>query len=763
MATKSSSSTPHKRSTSSTPEGADAAAVAKKTGVKPQALSLIEDDDGVKKKRRSPAGKTSSAFAPLGSKPAAPVAKPAVSTEPPKRTLDQEKAEALNIFDDQEKKAEARRVRREAGPSSEPLPVHTGNILPPISLLNEPAAPPPPPPAPPKPAETTDEAAPAEDAGDSKIIHLKPPILVKDLAEGMGLRLFQINKDLLELKIFSKGPDTVIDAEIASKVCEKHGFVFEREKREKGAGIHKVEEKIEEPPPPPKPETVEEKEVLELRAPIITFMGHVDHGKTSLLDAVRKTSVTTGEAGGITQHVGAYSVTFNDRPITFIDTPGHAAFSEMRARGANVTDIVVLVIAADDGFMPQTIEAMNHAKAAKVTILVAINKVDLPGANVMRVKQQLQGHDLMPVEWGGETEVLEVSATKGLGMEHFLETMSLQAEVLDLRADAKAPMRATVIESRMDPGRGPAATVIVRSGTLRVGEPFICGPYWGKVKSLVNDRGQAIKEVRPGMPAEVIGFSGMPNVGDEVVEMDNERSAKRLSEERQEELRQKKLAAPRRSTLETLFSNITHGEKKALKIVLKTDVQGSMEAISKSLHEIESDKVNIQILHSAAGPVSEGDILLASASDAIVIGFNVKVENSAVAVAKREGVQVKLFSIIYELIDQIKESMLGLLDPELREKVIGHARVKVVFKLTRGRVAGCAVTDGRIDRKARARVTRDGQAVFDGHMDTLRRFHEEVPEVRNGLECGIRLAGYHDYQEEDVIECYELEKIKQAL
>ena len=492
-------------------------------------------------------------------------------------------------------------------------------------------------------------------------------------------------------------------------------------------------------------------------------MGHVDHGKTSLLDEIRKTSVVTGEAGGITQHIGAYSVTHNGRPITFIDTPGHAAFSEMRARGANVTDIVVLVVAADDGMMPQTLEALNHAKAADVTIMVAINKCDLPTANVMRAKQQLQEHGLMPVEWGGETEVLEVSATKGIGLDSLLETMALQAEVLELKADPKASMRATVIESRMDPGRGPTATVIVQSGTLKVGEPFICGPYWGKVRSLINDRGQQIKEVRPGMPAELVGFSGLPNVGDEVIEMENERSAKRLSEERLEEIRQKKLAAPRRSSLETLFASIEEGKKKSLRIVLKTDVQGSMEAIVKSLNEIKSDKAQIEILHNAAGPISEGDILLASASDAVVIGFNVKVENTAVSVAKREGVQVKLFSIIYELIDQVKEAMVGMLDPEHREKVLGHARVKLVFKLTKGIVAGCAVTDGRIERKARARVIRDGQPVFDGHMDTLRRFHDEVQEVRNGLECGIRLANYTEYKEEDVIECYQLEKIAQSL
>jgi translation initiation factor IF-2 len=747
-------------------------------------VSLI-DDDGSTRKKRTGDLKTGSAFAPLGSRPnsarapsqaATPTAAAAASSEPPKKTLDQVKAEALSLFDEVERK-EARRVVRRSEPTDDTPRVQQvthSSVLPPISLLRHEEPPTPvfavvetdPVPAPVAGPEIASADSGAveeaeEENPEAKIIHLKPPIIVKDISERMGLKVFQVIKDLIEFKVFAKA-DTAIEPDIATKVCEKHGFIFEKEKREKGAGIHKVEEKIEEPPPPPPPKA-EEKDVFELRAPIITFMGHVDHGKTSLLDAVRKTSVTAGEAGGITQHIGAYSVVYNDRPITFIDTPGHAAFSEMRARGANVTDIVVLVVAGDDGFMPQTIEALNHAKAAGVTIMVAINKCDLPSCNPMRVKQQLQEHGLMPVEWGGETEVLEVSATKGLGMENFLETMSLQAEVLDLRANAKAPMRATVIESRMEAGRGPMATVIVRSGTLKVGEPFICGPFWGKVKSLINDRGQTIKGVRPGMPAEVVGFSGMPHVGDEVVEMENERAAKRLSEERQDEIRQKKLAAPRRSTLEALFANLEDGAKKNFKIILKTDVQGSLEALSKSLKEIKSDKIQVQILHSAAGPISEGDILLASASDAVVIGFNTKVESTAVAVARREGVQVKLYSIIYELLDQVKEAMLGLLDPETRERVIGHAKVKVVFKLTRGRVAGCIVTDGRIDRKARARVLRGNQPVYDGSMDTLRRFHDEVPEVRNGLECGIRLGNFTDYEEDDVIECYELDKIQQTL
>ena len=732
---------------------------AQKTSIPGKVLSLIEEPAPKKKRGAPPA--ISTVLPPLGMRPAPKKIVAPAPVLPPRKTLDEEKAGALSLFEEQEIKA-ARRAEKKndstppAAPAKAPQMFTRPPISGPVAVTESPLVAIKPVEPAPVPAAVPED----EETGDPKIIHIKPPIFVKDLADRMGLKPFKIIGDLIKFQVFAKA-DTAIEPDVASKVCELHGFIFEKEKREKGAGHHKVEENIE---PPPAPLVEEEpKDKLELRAPIITFMGHVDHGKTSLLDAIRKTAVTSDEAGGITQHLGAYSVTHNGRPITFIDTPGHAAFSEMRARGAGVTDIVVIIIAADDGIMPQTIEAINHAKAAGVTLMVAINKIDMPGANVMRVKQQLQGMGLMPVEWGGETEIMEVSATKGIGIDNFLETMSLQAEVLELHANPNAPARAIVIESRMDAGRGPNASVIVETGTLKAGQPFICGRYSGKVKSLINDRGQQIKEVRPGMPAEVIGFSGLPNVGDELVVVESERAAKKLSEERLEELRQKKLSVPRRSSLENLFSNIEHGTKKSLNIVLKTDVQGSLEALTRSLQEIVSGKIELKILHGASGPISESDILLASASDAIVVGFNVKLESTAVSVAKREAVQVKLFSIIYELLDQVKEAMLGRLDPETREKVIGHAKVKMVFKLTRGKVAGCVVIDGRMDRKGRARVLRGTQSVYDGSMDTLRRFQDEVPEVRNGLECGIRLGGYTDYEEEDVIECYELEKLAVTL
>lgn len=620
----------------------------------------------------------------------------------------------------------------------------------------------PPPPEAPVAEEVSEAAVPEEPAvseDGKKIINIKPPIIVKDLAAAMGLRPFQVIKDLMEANIFANLNQT-IEPSVAAQVCEKHGFVFEKEKRQAGAGVHKAEPVVA---PPAEPVIDEKKEDLELRAPVITFMGHVDHGKTSLMDFIRKARVAAGEAGGITQHIAAYSVDHGGHRITFLDTPGHAAFTAMRARGANVTDIVVLVVAADDGIMPQTEEAISHAKAAGVTIIVAINKVDLPSANVDRVKQQLQERDLAPEDWGGSTIVCPVSATKGTGVDHLLEMMALQAEVLELKSNPKVPARATIIEAEMEPGRGPTATVIVKMGTLQVGNAFLCGLQWGKVKSLINDLGKPIKEAGPGMPVKILGFDGLPKAGDELLVMESERAARTLSEERQEEQRATKLAAPKRATLESLFDNLAENQRKVLQVVLKADVQGSLEALQQALGEIKAKQIDLDIIHAAVGPISESDILLATASNAIVVGFGVKVENSAATAAKREGVQIKLYSIIYELIDQIKEAMAGMLDPETRELAIGHAEVRQVFDLTKGMVAGCMVTDGRISRSARARVLRRKQPIYDGGISTLRRFKDDVKEVRNGFECGIKLGDFSEYEPGDIIECYTLEKVPQKL
>ncbi len=721
------------------------------------ALDLI--DEKPKRVRRKPAEAEAAPAAPDAAAPA----------KPAKETLADKKAKALSLFDEDDKKERRRRPAAEMTTDSSAA-VASG-LLQPISRVladqEEAKNPKPPEPEPVPEAPVVEAAEDAVDesddaSSDPQVIHIKPPIIVKDLAERMALKPFQIIKDLMALDLFVN-QNSAIEPDVAAKVCEKHGFTFEREKRKKGEGVHKVEEVVEAPPPPePEPEV----EKLKLRPPIVTIMGHVDHGKTSLLDYIRRARVAAGEAGGITQHVGAYAIEHEfegqKRTIVFLDTPGHAAFSAMRSRGAQLTDIVVLVIAADDGMMPTTFEALNHARAAGVKIVIAINKVDLPRADINKVKVQLQQHDLAPEDWGGTTSCVEVSATKGTGVDKLLETLLLEAELLELKADPKAPVRAHVVESRVEAGKGPSATVISHTGTLKAGMPFICGPYWGKVKSLLDDRGKAIKEAGPAIPCEVIGFSGPPAVGDEVLEMKSERDAKRLSEERVEAARLEKLTAPRRSRMEDLFASM-EDKAKNLRIILKGDVAGSVEAIIGALKDIKSEKVTLEILHAASGPISESDVLLASASDAVVIGFNVKVEAKAVSTAKRESVQVKLYSIIYELIDQVKDAMLGLLDPETRERITGHALVKQVFKVQRGWAAGCAVTDGRIARASNARVLRDGQPVFDGKMSTLRRYTEDVSEVRNGLECGIRLAEFNDYEEGDVIECYEIEKLAQAL
>ncbi|MEM7010871.1 MAG: translation initiation factor IF-2, partial [Verrucomicrobiota bacterium] len=703
-------------------KAAKKAATKKKSGKSGEALDLIAPKKKAAKKKAA--------------------AKKKITGTPPSREkskiggkeLSEAKADALNLFEEEEKKADRPKVKKaevkEEKSVFQSLTSGGGEV-------------------------GSEEAAAAENIevteDGQKVIHLKPPIVVKELAELMDLKPFKIIKDLMALDVFVNQNQS-IEPEVAAKVCEQHGFVFEREKREKGAGVHKVEEVIEEPEAAV--EEVEEDKLVE-RPPIVTVMGHVDHGKTSLLDAIRNAKVVDGEAGGITQHIAAYSVEHEGKSITFIDTPGHTAFTEMRARGANVTDIVILVIAANDGIMPTTKEAISHAKAAEVEIIVAVNKIDLPNADPNKAKQQLQEYDLAPEEWGGSTICVDVSALKRIGIEDVLEMINLQAEVLELKADPKATARAAVIEARMEPGRGATASVIVQAGTLKVGTPFICGNYWGKIKSMYNDKGEQVKTAGPAMPVEVLGFSDVPAVGDELVQMDNERKAKKLSEERLEEVRQKKLKAPVHSTLEGFMSSIDAGQKKTLKIILKTDVQGSSEAIEGALNEIESDKINLDIILNSPGAISESDVLLASASDAVIIGFNTKQESNAVRAAKREGVQVKLYSIIYELIDQVKEAMLGLLDPETRESNLGYAEVKQVFKLSGGRVAGCLVTKGKILRSGRARVLRDRQPVYDGGVQTLKRFQDDANEVKNGLECGIRLGNFNDYEEGDIIECYE--------
>jgi len=683
--------------------------------------------------------------------PAAAAAAALAPAQPP--VAPPQKPETVSLIDDN-------RSKRSEEPSSEPK---QKSVLPPISKIRTPTLPKPPAPPvqvvrpEPAPMATAELPAPPGATGEDKIIHIKPPIIVRELAQQIGLKPFQLIHDLMDMNIFAAINHT-IEPDIASAICKKHGYTFEVEKREKGAGVHTRPVIVEEPPPP----VIEKEEELKPRAPIVTFMGHVDHGKTSLMDAIRKSRVVAGEAGGITQHIGAYSVNYNGQQITFLDTPGHEAFTAMRARGAKVTDVVVLVVAADDGIMPQTNEAINHAKAAKVPIIVAINKIDLSSANVDRVKTQLQEKGLTPEDWGGETICIPVSATKAKGIDRLLEMILLQAEIMELKASPTVLPRATVIEAQVEPGRGPTATVIVQMGTLRVGQPFICGSFWGKVKSLINDAGQSAKEAKPATPVKVLGFTGLPNAGDELTVMEAEKSVRALSEERLADLRNQKLSMPQRATLESLFDTMGD-DHKTLQIILKCDVQGSAEALAAALNQIESKKIDLEIIHVGVGPISESDVLLATASNAVIIGFNVKVENQAASAAKREGIQIKLYSIIYELIDQVKEAMVGMLDPEIRETVVGHAEVRQVFELSKGTVAGSFVLDGRIARTGRARVLRRRQPIYDGGIATLRRFQDDVKEVRAGVECGIKLGDFTEYEVGDIIECYNLEKVPQQL
>ncbi len=594
------------------------------------------------------------------------------------------------------------------------------------------------------------------------MITMKPPIIVRDLAERLSKKPFQLIADLMGFNVFAN-VNQAIEELVAQKVCAKYGFRFEVEKRERGGGqvharIAKVDDDFE-----------DKVEQLKTRPPVVTIMGHVDHGKTTLLDVIRKANVAQGEAGGITQHIGAYTISIPhpERPkdiqqITFLDTPGHAAFSAMRARGANVTDIVILVVAANDGVMPQTVEAMSHAKAAGVPIIVAVNKIDHPNANPVRVRQQLQEKGIVPEEWGGETIFQDVSALTKLNIDKLLELVILQAEIMELKANPERPAKGNVIESGLEPG-GPTATVLVRKGTLKVGNTVLCGAYYGKVRALVNEDGKRLTEAGPSHAVKMLGLNGVPEAGIEFAVLENEKNARAVAEERAQADKILENEQRPKITLENLFDTLASDQNKTLKVVVKADTQGSIEAIVEALKKIDSSKVALDILHSAVGTISESDIVLASASKAIVLGFHTRIDNGVADVAKREGVQIKLYAIIYELIDQVKEAMAGLLDPLSKEIVIGSAEVRKVFALSKGgNVAGCVVASGRLV-KGKLRVLRRKGLIYEGVSLTLRRFQDEVNEVRAGMECGIRLDGFDDFQPGDTIECYVVEKVAQKL
>jgi translation initiation factor IF-2 len=504
---------------------------------------------------------------------------------------------------------------------------------------------------------------------------------------------------------------------------------------------------------------------VEPRAPVVTVMGHVDHGKTSLLDALRRSDVAAHEAGGITQHIGAYQVDIGTgRPVTFIDTPGHAAFTEMRARGAKVTDIVVLVVAADDGVMPQTIEAINHAKAAGVPIVVAINKIDRPDANSERVKQALLNHDVVLEEYGGDVLHAEVSATQKTNLEKLLEAIQLQAEVLELRANPNRDGQGVVIEAKLDRGRGVVATVLIQRGTLRVGDIVVCGGQWGRVRAMVGDRGEAVEAAGPAVPVEILGLDGVPDAGDPLVVVDSERRAREITEYRQRKRREQIAAATGRGSVEEMFSQLAGLGTNELPIVVKSDVHGSMEAIVAGLEKLGTEEVAVRVLHSGVGAITESDVTLAMATKAVIIGFNVRANAQARELARREGVEIRYHSIIYELLDEVKAHLSGLLAPSRRESTLGHAEVREVFAISKvGKIAGCRVVDGLIRRGARVRLLRDDVVIHDGALGSLRRFKEDVREVREGFECGIGIEGWSDLREGDLIEAYEVEQVARTL
>lgn len=610
----------------------------------------------------------------------------------------------------------------------------------------------------PKPAEPAGPKLPA----DAKVISIKPPIVVRELAEQLKQKPFKIIADLMEVGVFANVNQS-IEETIAQRICAKYGFKFEVEKRERGSGlvhapIKKVELDIEDKP-----------EQLASRAPVVTIMGHVDHGKTTLLDVIRKSDVAAGEAGGITQHIGAYTISFPHperktelAQITFLDTPGHAAFSSMRARGANVTDLVVLVVAANDGVMPQTLEALNHAKAAKVPILVAVNKIDHPNANSLKVRQQLQDKGLVPDDWGGDTIFVDVSALTKQGVDKLIEMILLQADLLELKANPNRRAKGNVIESGLEPG-GPTATVLVRKGTLRVSDVIICGQFYGRVRALINEEGKRLKEAAPSVAVKVLGLNGVPEAGLEFSVVEDEKAARELAGQRAMEAKALGQEARAKVTLENLFDKLASTSFKLLKVVVKADTQGSVEAIVEALKKIESDKVSLEVIHSAVGTITESDVALASASDAVILGFHTRIDSGVADKAKHEGVQIKLYAIIYELIDQVKEAMAGLLEPILKDLTVGAAEVRKIFELSKGApVAGCMVVSGRIV-KGKVRVRRRKEIIYEGITQSLRRFQDEVNEVRAGMECGIRIEGFSEFQIGDNIECYAVEKVAQKL
>jgi translation initiation factor IF-2 len=592
------------------------------------------------------------------------------------------------------------------------------------------------------------------DSKTDKELYIEEPIVVKTFAELLGKKPTEIIMALMQLNILASINQT-IDIKTAEKIASNHGYklLVEKSKKENS----KIEEKK-------KIEIIDDPKDLVERPPVVTFMGHVDHGKTSIQDAIRKTSIVKGEAGGITQHTGASVIDFKKKTIVFIDTPGHEAFTEMRSRGANVTDIVVLVVAADDGFMPQTVEALNHARAANVPIIVAINKIDLPSADPEKVLLHMQQNNLMSEDWGGEVGTVQVSAMTGKGLDDLLDRILLETELLELKANPKRASEGVILEAELELGMGSTANAIVKNGTLKVGDIILCDHYYGRIKALIDSSNKRVKTAGPSMPVKIVGLSGVPSAGSIFTVCTTEKEAAEIAKQRGESFRTENLTKASVTSLEDLFSSINEAKRNDLNLIIKTDVQGTGEAIKDSLEKILSDKIRVNIVHNAVGGISESDILLASASKAIVVGFHVKVNNGVNDIAKKEGVEIRLYSIIYEVIADIKDALVGRLAPEARERHLAKAKILKIFSTNKGpKICGCVAEEGTVKVGGKARVYRNKDLIFNGIITSLRRFQDDVKEVKAGQECGIRLDNFLDFQEGDIIEVYDIVMEKASL
>ena len=579
------------------------------------------------------------------------------------------------------------------------------------------------------------------------VIEIGETITVKELCEKLGKPTNDVIKNLIFLGVMA-GVNQEIDFATAEKLCEKYEVLVEKKQEETELEAFEEETDIVE-------------ENLVKRPPIVTIMGHVDHGKTSLLDAIRHAKVTASEAGGITQHIGAYTVSLNGEKITFLDTPGHEAFTAMRARGAQVTDIVILVVAADDGIMPQTKEAINHCKAAEVPMIVAINKIDRPGANVDRVKQELTEHGLVAEDWGGDTICVPVSAKTGENLESLLEMVLLTAEMQELQADPNRKAKGTVIEAKLDKGRGAVASLLIQNGTLNVGDSILVGSTYGRIRAMFDDRGKKIKSAGPSIPVEILGLSEVPAAGDRFIVCKDEKTARNMAEVRKQKIKADSHQASNRVSLEDLYSQIQEGKVKELAIVVKADVQGSVEAIRQSLEKLSTDDVKVRVIHGAVGAITETDVTLAAASNALVIGFNVRPDSNATVQSEKENIEIKTYRIIYDAIEDVKSAMIGMLEPEYKEVINGKAEVRMTYKISNvGTIAGCYVIDGKIVRNSEVRVIRDGIVIFESTLASLKRFKDDAKEVAKGYECGLSIEKFNDLKEGDIIESFTMEAIK---